>query len=132
MVTETLPLAATQSAMLDNLIASEGGIVLDGSHSSILDLDNEIIRLAEWFGRETEAAPEECDQGLAYEEWMSFESFDSVEWLNDNQSRDSRIHWFIDDNSLFVEMNHQHYYRDDIADWWCVECENVADNCEQD
>lgn len=26
-------------------------------------------------------------------------------------------------------IRHTHTYRDDIADWWCVECDTVTDYC---
>ena len=26
---------------------------------------------------------------------------------------------------------HAHEYRDEIADWWCIECQTVTDFCQQ-
>ena len=28
-------------------------------------------------------------------------------------------------------LTHTHHYRDDIADWWCDECDTVTDYCQQ-
>jgi hypothetical protein len=30
-----------------------------------------------------------------------------------------------------ARTEHEHIYRRDIADWWCVECNTAADRCQQ-
>lgn len=99
-------------------------VVIDRSHFSADDLNQATVDLARRLGAEIELALDSQQLSEAGDE--------AVEFLNDLCQEWGIRGWFyFEDNSLYFEEAHDHFYSAAAADWWCGDCKTVTDFCTQ-